>query len=122
MPPDRRRFVRVNALHLPAGVALYGRSSSAIATGRQRRIANRRLSLYAHFIAAEILTFRGAHLGHGHVWFRVIVIGVPEQKSHTALLLGGLNLHLNILRRVSLRPPRKSLQPRTNHHSAVFRN
>src|ERR1700732_689321 len=76
--------------------------------------------LDAYFVTPEVAAFGGAHLRHGGVGLRVVVIGVPEKKADAAFLLRYLNLNFNILGRVSLGAPGKGLQPGANHHAAVL--
>src|ERR1017187_272651 len=82
------------------------------------RVSDLRLQSRRHFIPPEILPLGRLHLRHRHIRFAVVVIRIPEQESISALVLRRQNLHFNVLRRIRLRPPRKRLQPRTNHHPA----
>src|ERR1700677_1036470 len=91
-----------------------GRRSSA------NRSPNDRFNLRPHFIAAEVAPLGRAHFRHGGIRFRVVVVSIPEQETVPTLLFRCLDLDFNILRRVSLGAPRKSLQPGTNDHPTTF--
>src|SRR5208282_799205 len=84
----------------------------------------RRFWLGAYFVTTEeaVLVLVGPHFRHSGVRLRVIVVGIPEEESYSAFLFRYFNLHFDILRRVSLGAPGKSLQPWANYHPAVLSN
>ncbi len=100
-----------------AAISAFSAVKCSYSRRHQLRLQHRR-----HLIPSEIQPLGRLHLRHRHIRLAVVVVRIPEQEPNPALVLRRQNLHFNIFRRIRLRPPRKRLQPRTNHHPAPRRD
>src|SRR5215469_8807815 len=73
----------------------------------------------AYLISPEVLPLRGLHLRHSCIRLAVVVIGVPEEESDSALVLSRQDLDFDVFRRVGLGAPGEGLEPWTDHDAAA---
>src|SRR5207244_7667914 len=109
----------------PAGLLLLGQVS--VDTGGRGFRGDkcwRQADVYGRgqFVATEELGLGGAHVRHGRIRFAVIVIGIPEQETDSALVFGDLDLYLDVLRRVCSGAPAEGLKPGANYHATALGN
>src|SRR5271170_7606789 len=99
---------------------LRGRGHWRDCCGNRRRRRCRRFGLDTYFVPSEVAAFGSSHFWHGRIGLRVIVVGVPEEKSYAAFLFRCFDLNFYILRRVSLGTPGEGLQPGTNYYATIL--